>query len=423
MGRLNGVARGKHTVNLRKLFPLYVGAAIGPMGGFGIITLIPVIARSWTVEFATASLTITFYMAPFILVQIFSGAIAQLFQARKTLLFGFAMYILGALLSGISPNLWMLLGSRILQGLGAGLLTPVIMALIGDLVSEEHLGKAFGLLGVAYTVGVTFGPLISGVMEVHYGWTSFFYFIGGLALASGTLYWMTSESMERPKHEAARLLEILPILKKALIQPGVLPLSFAAFTFFVAYVGIMTFTADHLKSNLDLPSDRTGILLSVTGFSGIIVSPIAGLLGDRLGRKRVFLAGTGVALFSIILMALSTYVFSKYLIFFLVLGTGAATAWTSLNTMAVEIAPALRQPVTSVYNAIKFSGYALSPVIFSVIYEPFKLRAVQFGCLGAMLIASFLASTAKPQAVRRQKGLAFDKEQGNAVSGRYLSQD
>ncbi len=404
-------------MNLRKLFPLYVGAAIGPMGGFGIITLIPVIARSWTVEFAIASLTITCYMAPFILIQIFSGALAQLFEARRALLFGFTMYTLGAFLSGISPNLWMLLGSRVLQGLGAGFLTPVIMALIGDLVSEEHVGKALGLLGVAYTVGVTSGPLISGILEVYYGWTSFFYFMGGLSLASGMLYWMTSESMERQKDGSARLAKILPLLKKALIQPGVLPISFAAFTFFVAYVGIMTFTAAHLKSNMDLQSDRIGILLSVTGFSGILVSPIAGFLGDRVGRKRVFLGGAGIALFSVILMASSIYVFSKYLVFFLVLGTGAATAWTSLNTMAVQIAPALRQPVTSVYNAIKFSGYALSPVIFSVIYEPFKLRAVQFGCLGAILVASFLASAAEPKAVTRQKGLAFDEEEVDTVPG------
>jgi hypothetical protein len=69
--------------------------------------------------------------------------------------------------------------------------------------------------------------------------------------------------------------------------------------------------------------------------------------------------------------------------------------------MAVQIAPGLRQPVTSVYNAIKFSGYALSPVILSVIYEPFKLRAVQLGCLGAIVIASFLASMAEPEAIRR----------------------
>ncbi len=383
-------------MNLKKLLPLYAGAAIGPMGGFGIVTLIPVIAKSWTVEFSTACLAITFYMGPFILIQIFSGAIAQLFEARKTLLFGFAMYTLGAFLSGISPNLWTLLCSRILQGLGAGFLTPIIMALIGDLVSEQNVGKAIGLLGVAYTVGVTLGPLISGVIEVRYGWTTFFHFLASLSLASGLLFWMTSKSMDRQKNGPAILFEIPSLLKKALRQPGVLHVSFAAFSFFIAYVGIMTFTADHLKSKLDLPSDTIGALLSVTGFSGIIVSPIAGFLGDRLGRKRVFLGGAAVALFSIFLMTFSTYAFSRYLIFFLVLGTGAATAWTSLNTMAVQMAPTLRQPVTSLYNAIKFSGYALSPVILSVIYEPFELRAVQLGCLGAIVAASFLASRSEP---------------------------
>jgi hypothetical protein len=56
-------------------------------------------------------------------------------------------------------------------------------------------------------------------------------------------------------------------------------------------------------------------------------------------------------------------------------------------------------------------------VIFSVIYEPFKLEAVQFGCLGAILIATLLASTAKPEVVARQKGLAFDEEPVDAVPG------
>jgi hypothetical protein len=51
----------------------------------------------------------------------------------------------------------------------------------------------------------------------------------------------------------------------------------------------------------------------------------------------------------------------------------------------------LRKPVTSLYNAIKFTGYALSPVILSIVYEPFRLRAVQLGCIGAIMISSFLA--------------------------------
>jgi len=365
------------------------------MGGIGIVPLIPVFARDWSIGFGTAALAITFYMTPYIFIQIFSGSIAQIFDVRKTLLFGFATYALGGALCGLSPNLYALLGSRVVQGVGAAFLTPIIMALVGELVPERHVGKAMGILGLAYTIGVTLGPLISGLIEVHYGWPGFFYFLSGLSVIAGVLYGISSNGIRREKDEQTGLLAIFPILRQALVQPSVLYLSFSAFSLFIAYIGIMTFTADHLKSNFNLPSDQIGAVLSITGFSGIIVSPIAGFLGDRLGRRNVFLAGASIALLSLALMACLPYSYSTYLILFLILGTGAATAWTSLNTMAVQLSIPLRKPVTSVYNAIKFTGYALSPVLLSVIYGPFQLRAVQFGCMVTIMISSFLAFRAK----------------------------
>jgi len=383
--------KGIRPLNMKRLIPLYLGAAIGPMGGVGVVTLIPVMAKSWNVDFSTATLAITFYMIPYVVIQLFSGSMAQIFHVRRILLVGFMVYALGSALCGLSPNLWGLLGSRVIQGVGAAFLTPIIMALIGELVQEEHVGKAIGLLGVAYTIGVTLGPLISGLIEVRYGWNGFFYFLSALALTAGVLYWTSSKDIRLENKEHARIMGILPILKDALFRPGVLYLSFSAFCFFIAYIGIMTFTSDHLKSNLNLTSDRIGALLSTTGFSGIIVSPIAGFLGDRVGKIRIFLAGSVIALLLIVLMISVEFSYGTYLIFFLLFGTGGATAWTSLNTMAVQISPSLRQPVTSVYNALKFTGYALSPVILSLLYGPFHLMAVQWGCIGAILISSLLA--------------------------------
>ena len=134
---------------LKILLPLYIGAALGPLGGFGVVTLLPVLARQWSVEFGTASLAISFYMVPFIIVQIFSGSIAQLYDTRKTLFFGFVLYTLGCLACALAhlPTVFFL--SRAVQGLGAGFLTPIIMALIGTIVPEQHVGKAMGGLGVA----------------------------------------------------------------------------------------------------------------------------------------------------------------------------------------------------------------------------------------------------------------------------------
>lgn len=378
-------------MDLKKLTPLYFGAAIGPMGGVGIVTLIPVLARDWDVSFATASLTITFYMAPFVVMQLFSGAIAQVFDARKTLLFGFLVYALGGLLCGLSSDLAPLLGARIIQGLGAAFLTPIIMALIGELVAPEHTGKAIGLLGMAYTVGVTLGPLLSGVIDVRYGWPWFFHFLAAIALISGILYASSGKSARRQKAGLVSISAVLSVFTQALVKPRVVPLSFAAFAFFIAYIGIMTFTADHLKRVLGLPSDRIGLLISSAGFSGIIASPIAGYLGDRLGRTKVFVGGAALSLLCIVLMAVTAFSYRLHLLLFLLFGTGAATAWTTLNTLAVEIVPDFRKPVTSVYNAVKFAGYALSPVILSVVYGPFDLKAVQWLCTGAIATSAVLA--------------------------------
>ena len=130
--------------------------------------------------------------------------------------------------------------------------------------------------------------------------------------------------------------------------------------------------------------------VSITGLSGIIVSPVAGLLGDRFGRQMVFLAGTTILLMAIILMLVLPYSLNTYFILFLVLGAGSATAWTSLNTMAVQVSASMRKPVTSVYNATKFAGYGAAPAVLSLVYGAYHLTAVRYACLAAVALSSLL---------------------------------
>ncbi|TFG92660.1 MAG: MFS transporter, partial [Syntrophobacterales bacterium] len=271
-------------MDLKKLIPLYIGAAVGPLGGFGVVAIIPVFAKVWSVDFAAASLTITFYMIPFIVIQIFSGPIAQLFDVRKTLLAGFGIYTLGGILSALSGSFSFFLIGRVVQGTGGAFLTPILMAMVGEVVPPRHLGKAMGGLGLAYTAGVTLGPAISGMIEVRYGWQSFFYFLSVLSVTTALFFMVWCKDVCPQTEGRHSLFGIFSLIRQALSHPGVVSLSFAAFSLFVAYVGIMTFTADYLKTVFGLPSDRIGLLLSLTGLSGLIMSPIAGVLGDRWGR-------------------------------------------------------------------------------------------------------------------------------------------
>ena len=60
-----------------------------------------------------------------------------------------------------------------------------------------------------------------------------FFLLAGLSLLSGLLYWISSASTGKVDRQSTTILAVFSILKKALLKPGVLYLSFSAFSFFV----------------------------------------------------------------------------------------------------------------------------------------------------------------------------------------------
>jgi len=379
-------------MNLKRLLPIYLGAIIGPMGGVGIITLLPILCQHFEISIQWASLTITLYMIPYVVFQLFSGSIAQVFDTRRTLLFGFGTYALGSLLSGLSFNLPTLICARFLQGFGAAFIAPLILALVGEMVEPKQIGKAMGILGVMYTTGVTMGPLISGVLDVSLGWPWFFFFLSAFSFSIGVLYWANSREGAGTARKPGKLSDAVALVKRSFAYSNVRYLSFSAFSLFLGYIGLMTFVADYLEVTYSLPPDRTGFILSMTGFFGILAAPIAGILGDRRGRIPIAFLGGGIMIAAVLGLAVVEYSYWKYLVLFGLFGTGSATAWTSLNTLAVEVVPDLRKPVASVYNCLKFSGYALSPLILSLLYIPFSIPAIRWACIACILISLLLAS-------------------------------
>lgn len=384
-------------MDFKRLLPIYLAAMISPMGGAGIITLLPVLATSWNISIQWISLTVTFYMIPYIIFQLFSGSIAHIFSTRKTLLFGFGVYSLGGFLSGFSPDLETLVAARFIQGVGAGFINPIAMALVGDMVDPKRLGMAMGLLAVTYTLGVTMGPLISGVLEVSLGWPWFFFFLAALGVFTGALYWITSTGAKGSDWGPGKISDAVVLIKKSYSDPDLRYVSFAAFFLFVGYFGLMTFVADHLKVSFSLPSDRIGLILSTAGFSGIVSSVIAGILGDRFGRKPILYAGMGIMVVAILGLQVVDYSYEKYLLIFGLFGTGSAATWASLNTLAVQAVPELRKPATSVYNSIKYTGYALAPPLLSLIYVPFSISAVRWACIACILLSLFFTSRMRRQ--------------------------
>jgi len=379
-------------MNIKRLLPIYLGAMLTPMGGVGILTLLPVIARDWAVNIQWMTLAVTVYMVPFVIFQLFAGPIAVIFETRKTLLFGFGMYALGGFLSGWAPSLEMMLGFRFIQGFGAAFIAPIIMALIGEMVDPKKIGRSMGIMGVMYTCGVTMGPLISGFLEVRFGWPWFFFFLTALAAIIGISYGVAHRGLADTRKGSGKMADALLLVKESYSYADVRFLSFAAFFLFIAFIGLLTFMAEHLKAAQALSSDKIGLILSTTGFLGMLVSPFAGILGDKWGRKRVAYLGAALMASALFALAIFDYVYESYLLIFALYGAGAATCWTSLNTLAVQMIPELRKPVASVYNCLKFSGYAVAPLVLALFFGLFSIAGVRWACLGAILISMLLTS-------------------------------
>ncbi len=103
------------------------------------------------------------------------GRLSDLYGRMPFYLGGMALFMLGSTLSGFSRTVPQLIGFRALQGLGAGAMMPLSIALIQTVFPKNKQGKIQGMMPLAFGVAIMFGPTLGGFITDHLGWRWLFF--------------------------------------------------------------------------------------------------------------------------------------------------------------------------------------------------------------------------------------------------------
>lgn len=380
-------AKMSHRQVLEALSGLLVGMFVAILASTVVSTSLPRIisdlkgdqtAYTWVV---TSTLLATTVTTPI------WGKLADLFNRKLLIQLSLVIFVVGSALAGFSQNTEMLIGFRIIQGIGAGGLTALSQVIMADIISPRERGRYMGLFGGIMAVGTVGGPLIGGVLTDSLGWRWNFYvgvpfaivaiillqrtlhlpkrsgrtisidYLGAIFLASsvsllliwvslagqnGQFAWNSATSFWMVGGAAALL--IATVITELLAKEPIIPLRLfknRTFTFAViasisvgvAMFGTSVFLSQYMQLARGASPTQSGLLTlpMIIGLMGSSV--IVGQLISRTGRWKAFMV-TGSVLLTAGMFLMSTISYdTNYVVlsaYMLVLGAGVGMVMQNL---------------------------------------------------------------------------------------------
>ncbi|KQZ09448.1 multidrug MFS transporter [Agromyces sp. Root1464] len=130
----------------------------------------PAIMRDLGTDLTAVLWVTSAYLLAYAVPLLITGRLGDRFGPKNVYLVGLAVFTLSSLWCGLSDDITMLIVARVVQGLGAALMTPQTMAVITRIFPPQQRGAAMGLWGAVAGVATLVGPILGGLLVDSLGW-------------------------------------------------------------------------------------------------------------------------------------------------------------------------------------------------------------------------------------------------------------
>ncbi|HEV2357741.1 MAG TPA: DHA2 family efflux MFS transporter permease subunit [bacterium] len=167
-----------------------VGTLMGTVDTSIVNVALPNIQANYGVTITEVAWISTGYLIALAIVLPLTGWLSSVFGRKRLYQTCLLVFIGASALAGLAPSLPFLIAARVLQGLGAGVLSPTEQTILRETFPPEEQGLATGLYALVVVLGPTIGPLIGGAITDNYTWRWIFFInlpvgiIGSLMVAA-----------------------------------------------------------------------------------------------------------------------------------------------------------------------------------------------------------------------------------------------
>lgn len=147
---------------------------LSTLDGTIVSTALPTISHELGHE-SLRSWVITSYLLAQVATMPLYGKLGDLYGRKRVFIIAISIFTVGSMLSGAAGSMEQLLGSRALQGVGAGGIGSLAMAILADIVPARQLGRWLGYQGAIFAVASLIGPLTGGLFVDNLSWRWAFY--------------------------------------------------------------------------------------------------------------------------------------------------------------------------------------------------------------------------------------------------------